>query len=145
MVGRRLPQPEVVTIYTDGGARGNPGPAAIGIVVSDADDVVLCEHKEHVGDATNNQAEYLALIKGLDIAAGYCRKDVRCVSDSELVVRQMTGAYRLKSPRMKELFDQVKDKERMFRTVSYRHRRRLTGRLARADELVNEALDEAGF
>ena len=135
----------LVNLYTDGGARGNPGPAAIGVVVCGEADDVLEEHKEHIGDATNNEAEYRALIKGLDLAATHTRKGVRCVMDSELVVRHLIGEYRVKDQRMKQLFDQVKDKERMFEKVRYRHRPRLTGWLRRADALVNEALDEAGF
>lgn len=135
----------VVILYTDGGARGNPGPAAIGVVVCGEGDEVLAEHKEYIGEATNNEAEYRALIKGLDLAAGHSRAELRCVTDSELVVRHLSGAYRVRSPSIKSLFDQVKRREGQFEKVSYRHRPRLTGMLHRADALVNEALDEAGF
>ena len=135
----------IVNLYTDGGARGNPGPAAIGVVVCGAADEVLQEHREHIGHATNNEAEYRALIKGLDLAADLTSTEVRCVMDSELVVRQLTGVYLVKSTSMKHLFDQVKDRERKFEKVRYRHRPRLTGMLRRADALVNDALDEAGF
>jgi ribonuclease HI len=134
-----------VKLYTDGGSRGNPGPAAIGIVLCLGDDTVDEEHKEHIGEATNNEAEYQAVLKGLDMAAAHTRKEVVCTSDSEFVIRQLTGAFRLKNERMKRLFDEAKIKEQMFEKVTYRHRPRLSGHLYRADELVNEALDEAGF
>lgn len=137
--------PPSIKVYTDGAARGNPGPAAIGVVVCDEEDNVLREQKQHIGEATNNEAEYRAIIAGLDLAAGFPRTEVVCTTDSELVVRQLTGVYRLKNARMLALFFEVKEKERMFERVSYRHRLRLTGHLKRADGLANEALDEAGF
>ncbi len=115
------------------------------MVVCDEGDRVVQEFKEHFGEGTNNEAEYRALIKGLDMAASHTRTEVDCITDSELVVRQMTGSYRLRSPKMKVLFDEAKAKEQRFKTVRYIHRPRLTGRLRRCDELVNEALDEAGF
>jgi len=84
----------LVTLYTDGGARGNPGPAAIGVAVCGEANDELEEHQQHIGHATNNEAEYRALIKGLDLAAAHTRKEVRCVMDSELVVRHLMGEYR---------------------------------------------------
>jgi ribonuclease HI len=136
--------PDRVTIYTDGGARGNPGPAAVGVVVCDAEDRVLREHREFLGEATNNEAEYRALIRGLGLAARYTRAEVRCVSDSQLLVRQMAGEYKVRDARLAELFERARERARAFEKVSFEHRPRLTGRLARADELVNEALDRAG-
>jgi len=135
----------LVRLYTDGGSRGNPGPSAIGIVVCFANDSTIVEYKEHIGDATSNEAEYRALITGLDMAAAHTRKEVLCTLDSQLVVRHMTGVYGLRQANMKTLFAEVKDKAQMFEKVGYRHQPRLTGQLKRADELVNEALDEAGF
>ena len=132
-----------VTIYTDGGSRGNPGPAAIGIVLCDARDRLLREHKEFLGTATNNEAEYRAVLRGLKLAARYTRGSVTCVADSELVVRQLTGVYRARSPAMKELLGLVREQEASFEQVRYRNEPRLAGRLRRADELVNEALDRA--
>lgn len=131
----------IVRIYTDGGARGNPGPAAIGIVVSDRDDKVIKEFGEYIGRATNNQAEYRALVRGLEIAANYTDSEVVCISDSELVVRQMTGEYRIKNEEMRSLAEIVKEKSRSFRKVRYLNQPRMTGHLARADGLVNETLD----
>jgi len=135
----------LVKVYTDGASRGNPGPAAIGVVVCDADETVLREHKEHIGQATNNEAEYRAIIAGLDLASNFTRKEIVCTTDSELVVRHLAGSYRLKSDRMRALFSRVREEEGSFERVSFRHRPRLTGHLRRADELANEALDEAGF
>ncbi len=136
--------PGTLTVYTDGGARGNPGPAAIGVVVADARDRLLREHKDLIGEATNNEAEYRALIKGLEIAAGFTRGPVTCVSDSELVTRQMRGEYRVREPRLVPLHEEALARTRAFEAVEFRSLPRLTGRLRRADELVNEALDAVG-
>src|SRR3989442_15909490 len=116
----------LVRVYWDGGARGNPGPAAIGVVVCDQTDRVLREHKEAIGEGTNNEAEYRALIKGLELAAEHTREAVACVLDSELVVRQMTGRYRLRDPRMAALHDEVRDRARRFAKVTFEHRPRLS-------------------
>jgi ribonuclease HI len=134
-----------VTLYTDGGSRGNPGPAAIGVVVCESTDRVLREHREYIGEATNNEAEYRALIRGLKLAARYTRTEVRSVSDSQLLVRQMMGDYRVREEKLRRLFAIASALLGTFQRVSFEHRPRLTGRLARADELVNEALDRAGF
>lgn len=144
MRGPSTPALELVRLYTDGGARGNPGPAAIGVVLCDDRDRALLERKESIGKATNNEAEYRAIIAGLDLAAHATHKEVRAYSDSELVVRQLTGAYRLRSGKLLPLYKRAKEKEKVFRKVSYEHLPRLTGWLRRADKLVNEALDEAG-
>lgn len=138
-----LPTPllGVARIYTDGGARGNPGPAAIGVVLCDDRDRVLLERKEHIGRATNNEAEYRAIIAGLELAAHATRGLVRVFSDSELVVRHLTGAYRTKSGNLLPLHRCAKAKEKSFDRVMYEHLPRLTGWLRRADKLVNEALD----
>jgi len=132
-------------LYIDGGARGNPGPAAIGIVVCDEDDRILEEYKEYVGKGTNNQAEYKALLRGLEIAGRRSRNRVTCISDSELLVLQMTGVYTVRNLGLRELFSRVKQEESVFVEVRYVHMPRMTGHLARADELVNEKLDELGF
>ena len=82
-----------IFLYTDGG--GNPGSAAIGIIVCDENKNILHEYKECIGEATNNTAEYIALRKGLEIVAGICRNEICCFSDSELLVRQLNGSYRI--------------------------------------------------
>lgn len=131
---------EQITIFTDGGARGNPGPAGIGGVITRGDQT-LEEFSSYIGRATNNQAEYQALLAGLDRARKHTDEDVECVLDSELLVKQLTGAYKIKSPELKKLAHQVKHLEESFKSVSYRHTYREGNQ--RADALVNEALDKA--
>lgn len=131
-----------VTLFSDGGARGNPGPAAIGgVIMRDGteDGEVLEEFSSYIGRATNNQAEYQALLAGLDRARKHTDEAVVCVLDSELLVKQLTGEYRIKSPELKKLAHQVKHLEESFASVSYRHTYREGNK--RADALVNEALD----
>lgn len=141
MESRSVADLPLVQVYTDGGARGNPGPAAIGVVVCDGADQILREVAERLDNATNNEAEYRALIRGLELAGEYTRETVVCVLDSELVVRQMTGRYRVREPRMAALHALAKERAGAFAKVTYDHRPRMTGLLGRADELVNQALD----
>lgn len=133
----------LIRVYTDGGSRNNPGPAAIGVVVCDENDNVVKAFGEYIGRTTNNQAEYRALIRGLELAANYTQQKVICTTDSELVVRQMKGRYRTKDAEMKRLYDLVKLRERAFEEVEYVNLPRLTGHLAEADKLVNDARDAA--
>jgi ribonuclease HI len=123
----------------DGGARGNPGPAAIGVVVSAPDGPVLDELGERIGVATNNVAEYRALLRGLERAAAFGAREVELVNDSELVARQLTGAYKVKHPAMKPLYAEAIAALRGFDRWSIRSVPRAQN--ARADALVNEALD----
>lgn len=129
---------ELITVFTDGGARGNPGPAAIGGVILRGRET-LEEFSHYIGEKTNNQAEYAALLAGLERAAKHTDVAVECVLDSELVVKQLNGQYKVKSPELKKLAHQVRHLEERFKTVTYRHTRREGN--ARADALVNEALD----
>lgn len=129
-----------VSIQTDGGARGNPGPAAIGGVIKRGPKI-LEEFSSYIGRATNNQAEYQALLAGLDRARKHTDEEVECVLDSELLVKQLTGEYKIKSPELKKLAHQVKHLEESFKSVRYRHTLREGNE--RADELVNAALDQA--
>src|SRR5207302_7954325 len=94
-----------LVVHVDGGARGKPGPAAIGVVVSEPDGTVLDEIAERIGVATNNVAEYRALLRGLERAAQLGAREVELVNDSELVARQLTGAYKVKHPAMKPLYE----------------------------------------
>ena len=126
-------------LSTDGGARGNPGPAAYGYVLEAEDGTVLAAHGERIGIATNNVAEYSALIAGLEKARELAVSEVEVVSDSELMVKQMTGEYRVKNEALRELFLRAGRLERQFDSVSYRAVRREHNELA--DRLVNEALD----
>ncbi len=128
-------------VYSDGGSRGNPGPSAIGVVFYDKNKNKIAEYKECVGDCTNNQAEYKAIIKALELATAHCRKKLMCFMDSELVVKQLSGAYRIKNEKLRELFYILKDRERAFEEVVYNHTKRTNQFIQHADKLVNDALD----
>lgn len=128
-------------LFTDGGARGNPGPAAYGYVLEAEDGTVLAAHGEAIGIATNNVAEYSALIAGLEKAAEVGVGEVEVVSDSELMVKQMRGEYKVKNAALRELSVQAAQLARTVGTVRYTAVRREHNELA--DRLVNEALDAA--
>jgi ribonuclease HI len=128
-----------LVINVDGGARGNPGPAAIGVVVSDADGNVVDELAEPIGHATNNVAEYRALLRGIEWARGLGADELEIVGDSELVARQVTGAYKVKHPSMKPLYEETVAALRAFDRWSIRTVPRDEN--AGADALVNQALD----
>jgi ribonuclease HI len=128
-----------LTVNVDGGARGNPGPAAIGAIVRDGEGGVLGERGERIGRATNNVAEYRALLLGIELAAELGASELELVGDSELIVRQVEGKYKVKDATMKELHAQVKAALRPFESWSIRHVRRENN--ADADRLVNQALD----
>jgi ribonuclease HI len=129
-------------LYTDGGARGNPGPAAYAYVLEDEDGAVLAAHGETIGVATNNVAEYGGLVAGLAKAAELGVSELEVRSDSELMVKQMRGEYRVRNEALQELHAQAGRLGRALSKVSYRHVRREHNELA--DRLVNEALDSAG-
>jgi ribonuclease HI len=130
-----------LTVNVDGGARGNPGPAAIGVVVRDADGEIVEAAGETIGAATNNVAEYRALLRGIELAAVHGATELELVGDSELVVRQIEGRYKVKHADMKELHAQAKAALADFDGWSIRHVKRAQN--ADADRLVNEALDHA--
>jgi len=126
-------------LSTDGGARGNPGPAAYGYVLEADDGTVLDARGETIGVATNNVAEYRALIAGLEKAVELGIDELEVVSDSELLVKQMQGEYRVKNEALRELNDEANSLERKLGRVRYTAVRREHNELA--DKLVNEALD----
>ena len=128
-------------LSTDGGARGNPGPAAFGYVLEADDGTVLDARGEAIGVATNNVAEYRALIAGLEKAVELGVDDLEVVSDSELMVKQMRGEYRVKNEALRELSTQAARLGRQLASVTYTAVRREHNELA--DRLVNEALDAA--
>jgi ribonuclease HI len=130
-----------VVVNVDGGARGNPGPAAIGVVVSDPDGTVIDEVAERIGVATNNVAEWRALLKGIERARALGARQVELISDSELVARQLTGAYKVKHESMKPLHAEALAALSGFDSWGIQNVRREHN--ARADELVNAALDAA--
>ncbi len=126
-------------INTDGGSRGNPGPAGIGVVFSGESDKVIAKYKEYIGEATNNIAEYKALILALEKAKDFEADEIECRLDSELVVKQLKGEYKVKDEKMKKLYSKVQ-KLIFFKPVKFVHIRREKNKLA--DMLVNEVLDE---
>ena len=131
-------------VFSDGGARGNPGPAALGVLVCNERGEVLREHQETIGEATNNVAEYRAVLRGLQLAHELGIEEVEYFVDSELVARQLSGEYRIKTPHLKDLFLQVKERERSFRKVTYQQVPRTHEKIKWVDRLVNRALNLAG-
>jgi ribonuclease HI len=131
-----------VTLWIDGGSRGNPGPSAIGVVVKDAEGSLLEEVGRTIGVGTNNAAEYAALIEGLDAAWRHGAGEVDVLSDSELLVKQMNGEYRVKNEGLKDLYAAAKEKAAAFGKLRVRHIPREEN--AHADALVNGALDDEG-
>ena len=130
-----------LTLFTDGGARGNPGPAGIGAVILDGSNKILVELKEYIGEATNNVAEYRALIMALNKALELGGQNLKIKMDSELIVRQMQGRYKIKEPALKVLAGQVLSLTRQFNSVEFSHVARAQNK--HADKLVNQAIDEA--
>jgi ribonuclease HI len=127
-------------LFSDGGSRGNPGQAAIGVIIEDPiEGRVLTEHMERIGVETNNVAEYRALIDGLKLAKQYQPNRLICHLDSELVVRQLNGEYQVKMPTLKPYFDEVQELAAELPDVVFTHIPREDN--YRADKLVNEALD----
>lgn len=129
-------------LYTDGGARGNPGPAGIGVRLLTADGVLVDELSDVIGDATNNVAEYEALLAGLELALDRGVERLTVFLDSELVVKQLSGEYKVRSPDLKALHAEAVRRLQSFREAEVKHIRREQN--GEADRLVNEALDRAG-
>src|SRR3989339_441995 len=128
-------------IHTDGGARGNPGPAGIGVLIEDEDGNTVSEHSRYLGEATNNQAEYQAVIDALEQAKERGAEELEFRLDSELVVRQLNGDYRVKDQELGKLFLRVWTLRTSFRKVTFAHVRREQNK--QADRLANEAMDRA--
>lgn len=128
-------------LHTDGGARGNPGPAGLGGVL----EIEGQKHffKKYLGEATNNQAEYQALIFGLEKARNFGVKEIICYLDSELVVKQLKQEYKVKNKDLALLFVRAWNLSQEFDKISYHHLARSSNKLA--DQLVNEAIDAAGY
>jgi ribonuclease HI len=132
---------EQLVVNVDGGARGNPGPAAIAAVVSTPEGLVLEERGEHIGEATNNVAEYRALLLGIERAGARGASELELIGDSELVVRQVKGEYRVKDAGLRELHGRVMQALDPFERWSIRHVPREEN--AAADRIVNDVLDSA--
>ncbi len=133
--------PDSVVVHVDGGARGNPGPAAVAAVASDGDGATLGEKSAYIGEATNNVAEYRAVMLGLELARELGASSVEVVNDSELIARQIGGQYKVKHAGLRPLFLETMRALREFDRWSVRNVRREHNK--RADELVNEELDRA--
>lgn len=131
-------------IYTnsDGGARGNPGPGAIGALVRDEDNILeeYCEFLK--GNVTNNIAEYYGLIRALEIASKHTQGEITCILDSELIVKQLLGEYRVKSPHLLKLFLEVQKLQNRFDKITYKHVRRTDKYQKHVDYILNQKLDE---
>jgi ribonuclease HI len=132
--------PDRYTLRTDGGARGNPGPAGAGFVLQDAGGSVVRSGGRYLGIATNNVAEYQALLWGLATALDHGVREIRVCADSELVVKQLTGVYRVKNEGLRPLCAQAKSLLLRFASVEIAHVRREMN--AAADALANVAMDE---
>jgi len=128
-------------IYSDGGARGNPGPSAFAVVVTKGGEV-LHQHSEYIGINTNNVAEYRGLIYAAGCAIDSREEDVEFVMDSELVIKQMRGEYKVKSDNLREMYRDVKAMTSTIPKVKFTHVRRSDRMITLADSLLNEKLDE---
>ena len=126
-------------IHTDGGARGNPGPAGIGVLIEDEEGNTVLEHSRYLGEATNNQAEYQGVILGLDEALKLKAEEVDFYLDSELAVNQLNRNYKVKNLELQNLFIKIWNLSQKFKKVSFRHIPREQNRAA--DRLVNKELD----
>lgn len=130
---------------SDGGARGNPGPGAIAVIVRE-DGKILSRYSGFIGKAvTNNIAEYEALIKALELASKFTDEELTCVLDSELVVKQLLGEYKVRKPELLELFLKVQKLQESFKRIKYVHVSREDRFQTIADEMLNDELDSMGF
>lgn len=139
MSGGGVRAPREVVVNTDGGSRGNPGPAAIGAVIRAPSGEVLTEISEALGVATNNVAEYTAVLRALERAATLGAREVRLRSDSLLLIEQLNGNFKVKNPTLRVLHQKVRTAAKVFDTVHFEHVPREQN--TAADALVNEALD----
>ena len=143
LFGEAEPERKAIAAYqanVDGGSRGNPGPAAYGVVVRDPRGEIVARLKKYIGNNTNNVAEYFGLIAALDYAQNHGIRALRIESDSELMVKQMRGQYKVKSEELKPLFERAKKMSQTFESFRISHVYREQNK--EADALVNQALDE---
>lgn len=128
-------------LHTDGGARGNPGPAAAGAVLSTDNGDVIKERGIYLGICTNNEAEYDALKLGLELALSESVTDITCYLDSELVVKQLKGEYKVKNERLQRKFIEINSIAKKFSSITYTHVPRKENKAA--DRIVNDVLDSS--
>lgn len=131
----------IYSLFTDGGARGNPGPAGVGAVIFDSERNEVAQYLNYIGEKTNNEAEYMALALGLQLAINNKITKLNCYLDSELIVKQLNGEYKVKQPHLQELNSKVKDLAKRFDNITYNHVPRKENSFA--DGLVNQAIDAA--
>ena len=131
---------KTLIIYTDGGARGNPGPAGIGAVAYNENGDTVFQVSEHIGETTNNQAEYKAVVRALEEAKKYGGKELSFYLDSELIVKQLNGEYKVKNKELQPLFVNIHNLGLNFKKMEYRHVRRENNK--EADKLVNKAINK---
>jgi ribonuclease HI/pterin-4a-carbinolamine dehydratase len=131
--------PAIAKLFTDGGSRGNPGPAATGIVIVDMEDNVVKKSSNYLGITTNNQAEYQALCEGLQLALSLGVKELSVYMDSELIIKQINGFYKIKNADLKPHYDKVQNLVKEFTKITFTHVPRAMNKLA--DEMVNKCLD----
>jgi len=129
-------------IFSDGGARGNPGPAAIAFLILSETGEVLTTNSWFIGSHTNNQAEYKALIAALESALDLSAEEATCHLDSELVTKQITGEYRVKNSELRKMWNKVQKLKRRFKKISFAHVPRTNVHIQKVDALVNETLDQ---
>jgi len=136
-------KPDKLKIYTDGASRGNPGPGATAFIITDQKGILLRERREFIGTCTNNVAEYKALISALEEAMKLAGEssEITCFSDSQLMISQLKGEYKVKRGHLKELYKKAKLLEKEFKKVEYRNVRRTDPNIRKADGMVNDILD----
>ncbi len=138
---RSHPPPDTYLVaHVDGGARGNPGPAGFGVVIQDDKGQVIAKLSQYVGHNTNNYAEYMGLLAALEYAANHPSRAVRVISDSELMVRQITGIYKVKSENLRALYERASTLIRQLRWFTIQHTLREGNQ--DADRLANDAMDQ---
>lgn len=128
-------------VYSDGASRGNPGISAIAFMIMTEDSRLLKRYSKYVGIRTSNQAEYHALISALESASTFTEGEVTCYLDSELVVKQLVGEYRVRSPRLRTLWLEVQKLKQNFHTIDFRKVPRTDQYVAQVDRLANQVLD----
>lgn len=132
-----------IKIYSDGASRGNPGISAIAFIIIAEDGKLLKKYSKYVGIRTNNQAEYQALISGLEAASKLTDQEVACYVDSELVVKHLNGEYKVRNPKLKTLWSRVQELKQEFRRIKFTNVPRTDKHIKHVDELANQALDRA--
>ncbi len=132
---------ELIKIYTDGGSRGNPGPSASGFVIYDADDKTIVRSASYIGVTTNNQAEYISIRNALQYACKLSPKEVHAFMDSQLVINQLNGIYKVKNQDLWPIYKAVKDLSAKLPKITFSHVPRENNKVA--DALVNESLDKS--